>query len=552
MKLVKKIIKKIYHLIWFLSIFFLFSSPVHAIVNIDGAAFVQAPQADFSDNTNGSLTSVGTTFTNGYWVSNDIYLNGANTNGANITFTSNTPFVAGFTYSLSILLGMSTGRAKPSDYRLCIAENIANAKTRFSDGWTCTNAYVVIPMDGISTFDINDSLSLQFTILTYVFTADTTSPTVSLVYQGLNTAGGSPQVFGGYYLETIGQPINGITSQDIQNVINNSGLATSSSISQVQSGINNARQDLNHISADLAEIESNQRQNTQDILDNNDANADAIINNNNSNRNQIIQNQDENTNKEINSQRVCKVIDKNSVISNNKTLTSSNGSVINSNINLGVTNYFRVSSTSELTLLHKNNVQQSIACFYNINKSFISCLSQRDLSEGVIPIPNDASYFRATINSDSDLPTWQICSDGNQALDDSINSLNDNIINDDAPDIDLNLNESSDTPISDLLTMPLTILNTLITNLSDTCSNYTIPFFFSTTVTFPCFTLSDYLGSTVTNYIDLFICLYMCYNIAMLCISVFDDITSLNDIFNSLYTPRHAYTGYKPKHGGGD
>lgn len=138
---------------------------------------------------------------------------------------------------------------------------------------------------------------------------------------------------------------------------------------------------------------------------------------------------------------------------------------------------------------------------------------------------------------------------------DAINGVDDTLKDDTAPTIDLSdLEVSSDTPISDLITMPLTILNTLIQTLDGSCTNYTIPFFYNSSITFPCFTISDYLGSNLTNYIDLFICFYMCYNIAMLVISVFDDITSLQDIYNSLYVPKHAASGYQPKHarGGSD
>lgn len=138
---------------------------------------------------------------------------------------------------------------------------------------------------------------------------------------------------------------------------------------------------------------------------------------------------------------------------------------------------------------------------------------------------------------------------------DAINGVDDTLKDETAPTIDLSdLEVSSDTPISDLITMPLTILNTLIQTLDGSCTNYTIPFFYNSTVTFPCFTISDYLGSNLTNYIDLFICFYMCYNIAMLVISVFEDITSLQDIYNSLYVPKHARGDYQPRHarGGGD
>lgn len=138
---------------------------------------------------------------------------------------------------------------------------------------------------------------------------------------------------------------------------------------------------------------------------------------------------------------------------------------------------------------------------------------------------------------------------------DEIRNVDGTLKDETAPNLDLSdLEVSSDTPISDLITMPLTILNTLIQTLDGSCTNYTIPFFYSNTLTFPCFTISDYFGSTVTNYIDLFICFYMCYNIAMLVVSVFEDITSLRDIYDSMYVPKHAESGYQPKHakGGGN
>lgn len=142
-----------------------------------------------------------------------------------------------------------------------------------------------------------------------------------------------------------------------------------------------------------------------------------------------------------------------------------------------------------------------------------------------------------------------------QQIQGAVEDTNDTLKDETAPTLDLSdLEVSSNTPISDLITMPLTILNTLIQTLDGSCTNYTIPFFNNNSLTFPCFTISDYLGSTVTNYIDLFICFYMCYNIAMLIVSVFEDVTSLRDIYDSMYVPKHAESGYQPKHakGGGN
>lgn len=47
----------------------------------------------------------------------------------------------------------------------------------------------------------------------------------------------------------------------------------------------------------------------------------------------------------------------------------------------------------------------------------------------------------------------------------------------------------------------------------------------------------------------MFICFGMCYSIAMLFVSAFNDFTSLYDTYESLYQPQHVY---HPKHGGDD
>ena len=141
----------------------------------------------------------------------------------------------------------------------------------------------------------------------------------------------------------------------------------------------------------------------------------------------------------------------------------------------------------------------------------------------------------------------------NQKIDETnekLNDLDDTLNDTSTPDIDLNLDTASDTPISDLVTMPLTLLNKFVSTLNGQCVNYTLPFFYNQNVTLTCFTISDYLGQNLTNLIDMAICLFMCYNIAMLAISIFEDITSLRDTYDSLYVPQHGPKEYQPKHGG--
>ena len=394
MRILKKIIKKLYHLIWFLGAFVLFSPHVNAVggvVSINGEQFGQASFASFGDVSNNNVTDVGAVWVDygSYYRSgSSIVTTGGNNNGASIGFDAAQPFVYGYTYVVSILIGFNNGYPKASDGKVCIAESIGNARTRWNNDW-CVSASVM-NTEKQSPYVAN-SVQYNYGLLNYVFTSNVTGTSILVDYQS-SVRNESNHTFGGYKV-TLLSDNKQLTQQQVQQAVQNSGLATAQSVTQVQQSITQVQQELSGV---------------------------------------------------------------------------------------------------------QQEQQQT-----------------------------------------------------NQKLDD----VNDNLTDETAPVLDLSdLDVSSDTPISDLITMPLTILNSLSQALDGTCSNYTIPFLFSSSVTFPCFTISDYLGNTVTNYIDLFICFYMCYNIAMLVVSVFEDITSLRDIYDSLYVPKHADTGYQPRHakGGGN
>lgn len=139
---------------------------------------------------------------------------------------------------------------------------------------------------------------------------------------------------------------------------------------------------------------------------------------------------------------------------------------------------------------------------------------------------------------------------GQEDLTNSVNDVNDTLNDDTSPDTPdfSDLEVADDSVISDLVTMPITIAEHILAAFNDTCSNYTIPFFNNTTLTLPCFTIGDYVGNNVASVIDLAITLFMIYNIAMLAISAFNDLTSLRDSYDSLYVPQHG-PSYEPRHG---
>lgn len=136
------------------------------------------------------------------------------------------------------------------------------------------------------------------------------------------------------------------------------------------------------------------------------------------------------------------------------------------------------------------------------------------------------------------------------------NKITDEISSEEEPDTDDYLegfseNMASDTPISDLITMPLTLLNAYVNGVSANCSPYNLGSLLGTNLVLPCINLQQRLGSNLWGVIDALVSIFMIYNIAMLFISAFEGFTSLRDDYEGLYQPKHADTGYQPKHGGG-
>lgn len=293
---------------------------------------------------------------------------------------------------------------------------------------------------------------------------------------------------------------------------------------------------INSITNQTTSITNNQNQNTQDIINNQDSNTQDVIDN-----------QNQNTQEQIESQKVCNIIDK-SFISNDNMYLTGTGTNTNTSSSFGITDYINIYNSDVKVLNVRSGAGYN--CIYNVNKVVLTCVSNASLSVGSWNLPSDAYYLRASIHKDQNKPTFEICKNGNQALTDSIISEDSPNTNQDIQDMDDMV--ASDTPITDLITMPLTLINAYINGIGATCSPVNLGNLYGTTLTLPCINLEQRLGSNLWGIIDALFSLFMCYNIGMLFVSAFDGITSLRDDFEGLYQPRHADTGYVGKHGGGN
>lgn len=288
MRLLKKVIRKIYHLIWFLSIFLLFSPNVHAvagIVQIDGSAFETASFASFGDVSNGQITRYGAVWTdNGSYFrsSQSILTTGGSTDGASVLFDANQTFVAGYTYVVSIIIGFANGYPKASTPRVCIAETIPNVTTRWNNQsqFPCPSAQVTNTTNVASYTD--GTMTYQYGLLNYVFTSNVTGTTIAVAYQS-SVRNESNHTFGGYRVTLLSDNKN-LTQSQITSAVQSSGLATASSVNQVQSSINSLQQEMSAI--------EQQQQQTNQKLDNiddtlNDSSIDSSDNTINNLKNQL-------------------------------------------------------------------------------------------------------------------------------------------------------------------------------------------------------------------------------------------------------------------------
>lgn len=97
-----------------------------------------------------------------------------------------------------------------------------------------------------------------------------------------------------------------------------------------------------------------------------------------------------------------------------------------------------------------------------------------------------------------------------------------------------------ESPITNLVTIPLTLINAYISGFNATCSPVTLGTLYGHTLTLPCIDIPHFIGSTLWATIDGITCIIIIYNIILMCIGIFESITSLDDTMQYLYTPRHG------------
>lgn len=252
MRIVKKIIRKLYHLIWFLSVFFLFSPLVFAtegqingsIYSSDISASAQAEWFDVNHN------SISTTLVTDYGYSP--YYKAASRYNSYLSFNVYENFQTNVIYSLTIYLNTSNN-TNITDWNNAVATGTWNGGANDNNKNNTCKAYI---------YSMNNTYNIKYKInINQEGTSEartgaiymTFTPSCQGSYINIPVAFSSPSgdmYFYGYHLDVLGLS-NGLTRNDIQSVINSSGLATASSVNEVKQGVNEVKQELSSIDSTL-------------------------------------------------------------------------------------------------------------------------------------------------------------------------------------------------------------------------------------------------------------------------------------------------------------
>lgn len=273
MRILKKLVRKLYHLIWFLSVFLLVSPRVYAIeenTNIGDTNFYTPPYATFGDVTNNHVTRYeGTSSHNVYYAPANLVTNGANSDGMAVAFSHESLFIQGYYYNVTLLVGFSDANIYPkaTSNRVCIGHNLTEVIDRYNANVACTSAYVYT-WDNVSPFTTYDGTQVYLGMISYIFTSPTTAKSFIGVMNSSSRRVGY-QIFGGAYVEQLAdsKTYNGLSAQDMHNILNNSGLATASSVQEVQRSIQEVKQEINKVSQSVDNVNDTLNDSTVDSSD---------------------------------------------------------------------------------------------------------------------------------------------------------------------------------------------------------------------------------------------------------------------------------------------
>ena len=140
------------------------------------------------------------------------------------------------------------------------------------------------------------------------------------------------------------------------------------------------------------------------------------------------------------------------------------------------------------------------------------------------------NYIYTALNNQSNA-----INNNTQAVNDVNDSINDSSTDDPTSDLnDMNQNQTSNSVISDLLLLPVTLFQNILNAINGTCNSFNLGNLFNSNLTLPCINIKRYLGDALYNVIDVLISGLFVLSIRKKFVDIFQNITSLKDRGNEL------------------
>ena len=214
-------------------------------------------QAQLYDNSNGSLSTVTTNFSNNYWTGTIPYMS-ANTSGAAWGISSPIPLIANHTYAITVFISHEYGNTVLSTYnRIGVGSSFNEAKTSYQNNSNCNEV-----LSKTQLLVYGQGLQFAFT------------PTVNanyIVFPFATSLSGANVKFDLNNISIDDLGTSGISETTINNSLNSQTNSINNSITNSQNAITNNSNN----NRDL--IIQNQNDNNDALIQNDNANTDKII-----------------------------------------------------------------------------------------------------------------------------------------------------------------------------------------------------------------------------------------------------------------------------------
>ena len=269
------------------------------------------------------------------------------------------------------------------------------------------------------------------------------------------------------------------------------------------------------------------------IINNQNQNTTTITNNDNHNTDRIIENQNQNSQATIdaieNQNKKCTNYDGKTIEEKGKGYFDISGNIIYAST-YSYSDYISVIKGKTYSFGSSKigaNVPQ-----YDKDKNYISTLTRTTGNPNTITATEDGYIRVAWYENYSPKITGEYCYNliekQNETSENIESALTDSSVNDPTSSLNgLNANIGTNSVISDLLLLPVTLFQSVLNSINGTCSPFNLGTLYGHSLSMPCLNISGVLGNVIYGVIDVLISGFFILSIRKKFVDIFNSFTSL-------------------------